>query len=255
MPLRLLLIGNQFGCCIFADVPKAPNQPKVQDLRGTSVVLRWDSQEVCVEGTSFSLETCRLRSSEPWAVIKSNIREGLCQIDNLKYGETYSFRVLCHSPSGETSEPSPPSNPLTIPLLQHQETVQPSSQQTLTTASSRRSSTSNSEGSSSAMAGSGGGGCGGSGSGGLDTSCWQRDFERKYIELEELGRGRFSVVRKCQEILSGTEVAVKFVNRRKQSREDTQREYEILANVDHPNVVRATGLFLTATSDAIVLNL
>ena len=105
------------------------------------------------------------------------------------------------------------------------------------------------------MAGSGGGGCGGSGSGGLDTSCWQRDFERKYIELEELGRGRFSVVRKCQEILSGTEVAVKFVNRRKQSREDTQREYEILANVDHPNVVRATGLFLTATSDAIVLNL
>ena len=29
-------------------------------------------------------------------------------------------------------------------------------------------------------------------------ACWQRDFERRYIELEELGRGRFSVVRRCQ---------------------------------------------------------
>ena len=57
-------------------------------------------------------------------------------------------------------------------------------------------------------------------------SCWKRDFERKYIELEELGRGRFSVVRKCQEILTGQEVAVKFINRRKQTRDETRKEYE-----------------------------
>ena len=41
-------------------------------------------------------------------------------------------------------------------------------------------------------------------------------YHRCYIELEELGKGRFSVVRKCQEIISGNEVAVKFINRRKQ---------------------------------------
>ena len=41
-------------------------------------------------------------------------------------------------------------------------------------------------------------------------------LNRCYIELEELGKGRFSVVRKCQEIISGNEVAVKFINRRKQ---------------------------------------
>jgi serine/threonine protein kinase len=86
-------------------------------------------------------------------------------------------------------------------------------------------------------------------------ACWQRDFERRYIELEELGRGRFSVVRRCQEILTGNEVAVKFINRRKQIREETQKEFEILSILNHPNIVTATGLFLTATSDAIVMKL
>ena len=43
-------------------------------------------------------------------------------------------------------------------------------------------------------------------------------LNRCYIELEELGKGRFSVVRKCQEIISGNEVAVKFINRRKQGK-------------------------------------
>ena len=109
-------------------------------------------------------------------------------------------------------------------------------------------------------------------------SCWKRDFERRYIELEELGRGRFSVVRKCQEILSGQEVAVKFINRRKQTRDETRKEYEILAliandtssynnsilhsnnlagksGVAPPCLIKSSGLFLTATSDAIVMNL
>merc|ERR1711953_1602610 len=71
---------------------------------------------------------------------------------------------------------------------------------------------------------------------------WQSNFERSYIELEEVGRGRFSVVRRCQEILTGREVAVKFVNRRKQSREDTKREYEVLRKLNHPGLVKASGL-------------
>ena len=84
---------------------------------------------------------------------------------------------------------------------------------------------------------------------------WQTDFERRYIELEELGRGRFGVVRKCQEILTGSEVAVKFVNRKRQPREQTLREHEALSGITHPNLIHSTGLFVTATSDAIVLNL
>ena len=84
---------------------------------------------------------------------------------------------------------------------------------------------------------------------------WRPDFELQYIELEEVGRGRVAVGRRCQEILTGREVAVKFVNRRKQSREQTRREYELLRKLSHPNIVSASGLFVSASSDAIVMDL
>ena len=84
---------------------------------------------------------------------------------------------------------------------------------------------------------------------------WQSNFELSYIELEELGRGRFSVVRRCQEIMSGNEVAVKFVNRRKQCEVDTLREFRILAGLKHPYIISSMGLYLTSTSYAIVLTL
>merc|ERR1712029_379278 len=71
---------------------------------------------------------------------------------------------------------------------------------------------------------------------------WQSNFERSYIELEELGRGRFSVVRRCQEIMSGNEVAVKFINRRKQDEHETLREYKYLSEMKHPNVISALGV-------------
>jgi hypothetical protein len=40
-----------------------------------------------------------------------------------------------------------------------------------------------------------------------------------------------------------------------QTREETQKEFEILSVISHPNIVTASGLFLTATSDAIVMKL
>ena len=57
-------------------------------------------------------------------MIKSDILECVCQVDNLRHGETYSFRVasVARDPSSGTegatlvtSEPSKPSSPLVIP--------------------------------------------------------------------------------------------------------------------------------------------
>lgn len=84
---------------------------------------------------------------------------------------------------------------------------------------------------------------------------WQSNFERSYIELEELGRGRFSVVRRCQEIMTGNEVAVKFVNRKKQDEVDTLREYRHLAALKYPYLIASRGLYLTSNSYAIVMTL
>lgn len=188
----------------------------------------------------FTVESTKLRSSE-WKVVKQNISEGHCVIDNLEPGETYSFRVVSHlADRSDKSEPSMPSQPLIVPLGDVSSISSGGSGSVTGSIGSqdsflkKRSSSSHE----------------------LD-ACWQRDFERQYIELEELGRGRFSVVRRCQQIMSGDEVAVKFMNRRKQNREDSQKEYEIMARLDqkHPNIVATQGLFLTATSDAIVISL
>ncbi len=81
------------------------------------------------------------------------------------------------------------------------------------------------------------------------------NFENEYIELEELGRGRFSVVRRCQELLTGREVAVKFLNQRRRSRDQARREHGLLARVRHSNIVGAGGIFSTVNGDAIVMDL
>ena len=52
-------------------VPEPPSQPRVEDLRGSSVVLRWDhelSYEHATNHHSYTVEACRLRSPESWTV-------------------------------------------------------------------------------------------------------------------------------------------------------------------------------------------
>ena len=82
----------------------------------------------------YKLEACRLRSSESWTVINADVETSkkdeqddgrrFCTVSNLRHGETYTFRVIAISSSNAgsgqdsdiCSEPSHPSNPLTIPL-------------------------------------------------------------------------------------------------------------------------------------------
>jgi len=64
------------------------------------------------------------------------------------------------------------------------------------------------------------------------------------------------VVRRCQEILSGREVAVKFVNGRRRDRQAVKDEFEIMrALVGHANVAEAAALYPTTGGDAIVMRL
>ena len=153
-------------------------------------------------------------------------------------GCTYSFRLVSYSPNSTTpdSEPSLPSPPLTIPLVDvpglpeksaNRQKPKPSENGIVNNYSNSTTPTSN----------------------------VKTNFEEEYIELEELGRGRFSVVRRCQELLTGREVAVKFLNRRRQSQDQARREHGLLARIRHSNIVGAGALFSTTTSDAIVIDL
>lgn len=88
---------------------------------------------------------------------------------------------------------------------------------------------------------------------------WQQEqFNRRYIELEEVGRGRFSVVKKAKDRGTGLEVALKQVFRRKQPHKITQAEYTLLASMQHTNIIHAMALFDNAPVpglDTIVLEM
>ncbi|XP_023289652.1 LOW QUALITY PROTEIN: triple functional domain protein [Orussus abietinus] len=92
-----------------------------------------------------------------------------------------------------------------------------------------------------------------------DGTGWEAEqFVGRYLELDELGRGRFAVVRRARDRGTGQEVALKQTPRHKQSRASTRAEYELLASTHHANVVRAFALFENAPQpgvDTIVLEL
>lgn len=83
-------------------------------------------------------------------------------------------------------------------------------------------------------------------------------FNNKYIELEELGIGRFARVCCAKEKGFDREVALKQISRLKQPLSLTRAEYDLLRNIRHDNIVRAFALFEDTPQpdiDTIVLEL
>lgn len=88
---------------------------------------------------------------------------------------------------------------------------------------------------------------------------WEaKQFVGRYLELDELGSGRFGTVRRARDRGTCQEVALKQTPRHKQSRLLTRAEYDLLASAHHTNIVRAFALFENAPRpgvDTIVLEL
>lgn len=88
---------------------------------------------------------------------------------------------------------------------------------------------------------------------------WEAEqFVGRYLELDELGKGRYAVVRRARDRGTGQEVALKQTPRHKQSRLLTRAEYDLLASTHHGNIIRAYALFENAPQpglDTIVLEL
>lgn len=88
---------------------------------------------------------------------------------------------------------------------------------------------------------------------------WEAEqFIGRYLELDELGKGRFATVRRARDRGTGQEVALKQTPRHKQSRLSTRAEYDLLASTYHGNIIRAFALFENAPQsgvDTIVIEL
>ncbi|XP_023688517.1 kalirin isoform X4 [Paramormyrops kingsleyae] len=84
---------------------------------------------------------------------------------------------------------------------------------------------------------------------------WKDNFEVTFSEISEIGRGRFSVVKKCLNKATKKEVAVKFISKKMQKKEQVAHEADILRHVQHPQLSVLCDTYESATSFMLVLEL
>uniref|UniRef100_A0A1A8BP83 non-specific serine/threonine protein kinase n=1 Tax=Nothobranchius kadleci TaxID=1051664 RepID=A0A1A8BP83_NOTKA len=84
---------------------------------------------------------------------------------------------------------------------------------------------------------------------------WKSSFEFFYTEITELGRGRFSVTKRCDQRGSKRTIAAKHVNKKLLRREQVLQEIRLLQTLDHPNLVRLLDTYETANSYVLVLEM
>ncbi|XP_011175724.1 death-associated protein kinase 1 isoform X3 [Solenopsis invicta] len=84
-------------------------------------------------------------------------------------------------------------------------------------------------------------------------------IEKNYQLLEEIGKGQFAIVRKCQELKTGELYAAKIMRKRRVARgvaaADIAREAGLLARLRHPNIVSLYKVIDTGTTVVLLLEL
>lgn len=67
--------------------------------------------------------------------------------------------------------------------------------------------------------------------------------------MKPLGRGHYGVVRRCRDMKTGEAFAIKTIRKSRVSRvESLRREIEILAKVQHPNIIKLIDVYEDATN-------
>ncbi|CAI5690107.1 unnamed protein product [Oreochromis niloticus] len=84
---------------------------------------------------------------------------------------------------------------------------------------------------------------------------WKDNFESHYTEVVELGRGRFSVVKRCDHQGTKRTVAVKHVNKKLMRRDRVTQELNLLQRLQHPHIVTLIDTYETPSSYALVLEM
>ncbi|XP_078124448.1 triple functional domain protein isoform X1 [Sander vitreus] len=84
---------------------------------------------------------------------------------------------------------------------------------------------------------------------------WKDNFESHYTEVVELGRGRFSVVKRCDQRGTKRLVAVKQVNKKLMRRDRVTQELSLLQRLQHPHIISLIDTFETPSSYALVLEM
>uniref|UniRef100_A0A8C9TRJ2 non-specific serine/threonine protein kinase n=1 Tax=Scleropages formosus TaxID=113540 RepID=A0A8C9TRJ2_SCLFO len=85
-------------------------------------------------------------------------------------------------------------------------------------------------------------------SSGFEKIQWKDNFEAMFSEVSEIGRGRFSVVRRCLNKSTKKEVAVKYISKKMRRKEQVSQEAELLRHVQHPQLPALWGAYESGSS-------
>lgn len=80
-------------------------------------------------------------------------------------------------------------------------------------------------------------------------------IEDSYAIEEEIGRGRFGIVRKCVHIQTGIHFVAKTIKTRPSQKQEFRREIDILNSLRHPNICRIRDAFEGPREIVVVLEL
>ncbi|XP_024142533.1 kalirin isoform X2 [Oryzias melastigma] len=84
---------------------------------------------------------------------------------------------------------------------------------------------------------------------------WKENFDSNFTEISEIGRGRFSVVRKCLSKSTKKEVAVKCVSKKLLKKEQVAHEADLLRRVQNHQVVALLDAYESPASLMLILEL
>ncbi|XP_020600716.1 triple functional domain protein-like isoform X7 [Orbicella faveolata] len=216
---------NQKGNPSEISVPEPPSKPLVKEMTSSSLVLHWEPP-LLDGGKQILAYTVEYKETgvSVWQAAVPFVAGNSTLIDDLTPGATYQFRVSANNEIG-ISRPSPISDSITLDA----ESDEDKKKKTC-----KRKQRSNSQ---------------------REPIVWKTDIEAFYNIYAELGRGRFSVVKKSVEKATGNEYAAKLVKKRMVGKDEVEDEIALLRRLKHPNLSGFIDAFDTPKNYVVIVEL
>ncbi|XP_063712628.1 kalirin-like isoform X3 [Symsagittifera roscoffensis] len=258
------VISNQFGssmrqiCLIVKGRPGEPGKPEILKKSRTCVEIGWSAPLHTGNQliTGYTIELARKDSSvysQYGGIIETskdsdtNSNSLSAMVEDLTPGVCYQFRVSAHNHSG-ISLPSEASDPVTI-----------SASSSTSTSTSKQQQQQNHNNNNNHLETNGKNNKKKGGrlwDDGADKVTWSQKFDDHFTKVEEIAKGRFSTVWKCEQKKTGRTVAAKIVNGNMLDKRDIGLEVTLMNSVHScaPHLfLKATHTYVHPQSNSLVL--
>nr|XP_014350253.1 PREDICTED: obscurin-like [Latimeria chalumnae] len=216
------VLGQASTSCVLsqAEVPTCPFRLEVAQVFDDGALVIWKPVD---SNAPITYILQGRKEGEEWKTLASDIPDCCCYANGLSKGGAYSFRAACVSKAGAGpySEPCVP-----VTVGEKSSDVSPSAVQQVQEGSAE------------------------------EKPAFQRSPSHPtYTFQTEINRGRHSIVKQCREKSSGRLLATKIIPYRPEKKQMVLREFEILKQLQHTNIVQLCGAFLSPRHLALVMEL